>query len=121
MTATPRLYNSKALQKGTECRKEAVEKDGGNLRLAHWDRSSFPCLLGKRQGKPTKRARISHACRAPQILGKQGKNAQNRKEFLEKEKCKEIKKTSQLPILYIRQALGCLVTETGDYHRLSAV
>ena len=42
--------------------------------------------------KTTKKARISYACQTPKILGKERKNAQNRKEFLEKEKGKEIQK-----------------------------
>ena len=40
--------------------------------------SSFPCLFGKWQGKPTQKTRISYACRTPKIFGKEGKNAQNR-------------------------------------------
>ena len=46
----------------------------------------------------TKKARNSSACRTPKILGKQGKNAQNHKEFLEKEKCKENQKGKEKKI-----------------------
>ena len=46
----------------------------------------------------TKEARISSACRTPKILGKEGKNAQNRKEFLEKEKGKENQKGQEKKI-----------------------
>ena len=54
--------------------------------------------------KTTKRARISYTCRTPKILGKEGKNAQNRKEFLGKEKGKEFhkskeKKIREVPVL----------------------
>ena len=51
---------------------------------------SLPFLRTAR--KTTKRARISYACRTLKILGKEGRNAQNRKEFLEKQKDKEIQK-----------------------------
>ena len=45
-----------------------------------------------------KKARIFNACRTPKILGKEGKKAQNRKEFLEKEKGKEIHKGKEKKI-----------------------
>ena len=48
----------------------------------------FSLPFWKTARKITKKARISSACRTPKILGKEGKNAQNRKEFLEKEKGK---------------------------------
>ena len=60
--------------------------------------SSFPCRFWKTARKTTKTARISSACRTPKILGKEGKNAQNRKEFLEKEKGKEKQKGKEKKI-----------------------
>ena len=52
----------------------------------------FSLPFWKTARKTTKKARISSACRTPKTLGKEGKNAQNRKEFLEKEKSKENQK-----------------------------
>ena len=48
--------------------------------------------------KTTKKARIFHRCRTPKILGKEGKNAQKSKEFLGKEKSKEIQKIKEKKI-----------------------
>ena len=59
----------------------------------------FPDLdLWKTARKTTKKARISSACRTPKILGQEGKNAQNCKEFLEKEKGKENQKDKEKKI-----------------------
>ena len=55
----------------------------------------FSLPFWKTARKTTKKARISSACRTPTILGKEGKNAQNRKEFLEKEKGKENQKEAR--------------------------
>ena len=54
--------------------------------------------LSKMARKTTKRASISYACRTPKILGREGKDAQNRKDFLEKEKGKEIEKGKEKKI-----------------------
>ena len=43
----------------------------------------------------TKTARISFPGRTPKILGKEANNAQNRKEFLEKDRGKEIQKKNK--------------------------
>ena len=58
----------------------------------------FSLPFWKTARKTTKTARISSACRTPKILGKEGKNAQNRKEFLEKEKGKEKQKGKEKKI-----------------------
>ena len=58
----------------------------------------FSLPFWKTGRKTTKKARISSACRTPKILGKEGKNAQNRKEFLEKEKGKENQKGKEVEI-----------------------
>ena len=58
----------------------------------------FSLPFWKTARKTTKKARISSACRTPKILGKEGKNAQNRKEFLEKEKGKENQKGKEKKI-----------------------
>ena len=46
--------------------------------------------------KTTKKARIFCPCRTPKILGKQGKKTQKSKEFLGKEKSKEIPKSKEI-------------------------
>ena len=48
--------------------------------------------------KTSKKTRISYACRTPKIFGKERKNAQNRKGFLEKEKGKKIQKGKEKKI-----------------------
>ena len=58
--------------------------------------------------KTTKKARIFYPCRTPKILGKERKNAQKCKEFLEKEKSKEIQKSKEkkIRVLLENQAFG---------------
>ena len=58
----------------------------------------FSLPFWKTARKTTKKARISSACRTLKILGKEGKNAQNRKEFLEKAKGKENQKGKEKKI-----------------------
>ena len=58
----------------------------------------FSLPFWKTARKTTKKARISSACRTPQSLGKEGQNAQIRKEFLEKEKGKENQKGKEKKI-----------------------
>ena len=58
----------------------------------------FSWPFWKTARKTTKQARISSACRTSKILGKEGKNAQNRKEFLEKEKGKDNQKGKEKKI-----------------------
>ena len=58
----------------------------------------FSLPFCKTARKTTKKARISSACRTPKILGNGGKNARNRKEFLEKEKGKENQKGKEKKI-----------------------
>ena len=66
---------------------------------AKWGRFVFFSLpFWKMARKTTKKTGISYACRTPRILEKEWKNAQNRKEFLEKEKGKEIQKGKEKKI-----------------------
>ena len=58
----------------------------------------FSLPFWKTARKTTRKARISSACRTPKILGKEGENAQNRKEFLEKEQGKENQKGKEKKI-----------------------
>ena len=58
----------------------------------------FSLRFWKTARKTTKKARISSACHTAKILGKEGKNAQNRKEFLAKEKGKENQKGKEKKI-----------------------
>ena len=53
--------------------------------------SSFPCFLGKRQGKPPKKNKDFSLLQTPKVLWKEGKNDQKSKEFLAKEEKKEKK------------------------------
>ena len=58
----------------------------------------FSLPFWKTARKTTKKARISSACRTPKILGKEGEKAQDRKEFLQKEKGKENQKGKEKKI-----------------------
>ena len=63
----------------------------------------YPDLLSlaffwKTARKTTKKTRIFYRCRTPKILGKEGKNGQKSKEFLGKEKRKEIPKSKEKKI-----------------------
>ena len=64
----------------------------------------FSLPFWKTARKTTKKIRISSACRTPKIFGKEGKNAQNRKEFLEKEKGKENPKGKEKKIREYRSS-----------------
>ena len=66
----------------------------------------FSLPFWKTARKTTKKARISSACRTPKILGKEGKNAQKRKEFLEKEKGKENQKGKEKKIREVAREMG---------------
>ena len=76
----------------------------------------FSLLFRKKARKTTKKARIFHLFRNPEILGKEGKNTQKSKEFLEKQKSKEIQKSKEKKIraghhwslaMVLGQWLGC--------------
>ena len=71
-------------------------------------RSSFPCRFRKRQGKPPKRQGILLLAEPLKSLGKKGKKAQNRKEFLEKEKGKEIQKGKERKIRVGEEKWTCV-------------
>ena len=58
----------------------------------------FSLLFREKARKTTKKARIFHLLRTPKILGKGGKNTQKNKEFLEKQKSKEIQKSKEKKI-----------------------
>ena len=58
----------------------------------------FLVFFWKMARKTTKKARIFYPCRTLKILGKERKNAQKCKEFLEKEKSKEIQKSKEKKI-----------------------
>ena len=57
---------------------------------------SFPCVFGKRQGKPQKKTRILYPCRTPKIPAKDGKNYQKNKEILTRGKTRNSKKTRKV-------------------------
>ena len=80
---------------GQKTQKESQDVGkGGGYRWPHENRTNalifFSLPFWKTARKTIKKARISYACQTPKILGKEGENAQNRKEFLEKEKGKKI-------------------------------
>ena len=54
--------------------------------------SSFPCAFGKRRGKPPKKQGFFILAETLKSLGKKGKTRKKSKEFLGKEKSREIKK-----------------------------
>ena len=66
--------------------------------LRSQSKNGYGVPFWKAARKTAKKARVSSACRTPKILGKQGKNAQKRKEFLEKEKGKENQKGKEKKI-----------------------
>ena len=62
---------------------------------------------------------ISYACRTPKILRKEGKHAQSRKEFLEKEKGKEIQKGKERRRLGLRgEILRAVLVSFGQYESI---
>ena len=58
----------------------------------------FSLPFWKTARKTTQKGKDFFCCRTPKILGKEGKSAQNRKEFLEEEKGKEIQKGKERKI-----------------------
>ena len=58
----------------------------------------FVSLLFLEKGNHQKKTRIFYSCRTPEILGKEEKNGQKGKEFLAKEKSKEIRKGKEKKI-----------------------
>ena len=65
----------------------------------------FLAFFGKQQGKPPK-GKDFFGLPNPKILGKEGKNTQNRKEFLEKEEGKENQNGKEKKILVIFSGNG---------------
>ena len=80
------------------------EQGGGKSGLATL--IFFSLLFREKARKTTKKARIFRLFRTPKILGKEGKNTQKNKEFLEKQKGKEIQNSKEKKISSIFQGLS---------------
>ena len=65
----------------------------------------------EKQGKPTKTARIRSRGRTPKILGKQAKNAQKGKDFLEEKKSKEIQNGKEKKIRELDNVINSIAND----------
>ena len=111
--------------RGLTClRQSASGKRGkcGKFGKCGWQKKAenaliFLCFFGKKtQGKSPKKNTDFHLFRTPQISGKEGENGRKNKEFLERQKSKEIQKSKESKIRVLMIGLTMAGLRCGPIH-----